>query len=540
MPPPGMTRAPPSWYFQAPGSSLQVTLFFNKICAVPDLGVHYKWSIECCAKKDPERHKCFRDHRNVIHSRYERPDPEETCKEYKEHKEHTYAKFIDETSKRHPNLYASTILVLSHQQINITAECCEAEDKGKCFLDRMTKFSRLLPIVEVKQKHTCRILDNFGQKDLQNYIEIRLSQKNPKASFELIQKLSKELTHLDEDCCHGDVLECMVKRFEVTKHICEHQKELSTKLQTCCEKSILERSSCIVNVENDEIPVDLPSVEEFIEDPKVCEKYAQNNELLVDRFRYEYSRRHPELSIELLLRISEGYQHLLDKCCKTDNPSECYKDAKTILANAIKESTTLLEENCSTLKKQGECQFEKEALFRYVKIMPQMDGEDIIQFVNEIVKVGSKCCGLPEKQRMPCADKWFSLIIGQVCETQKTFFINHNVARCCNESYAGRRPCIIRLGVDPTYIPEELHEFTFHFSSDLCTLPKDHADFQRKKLLVKLLQVKPQLTREKLDEITAEFNKMEEKCCAVSDHQECFDKENPLLIARCQQLLAGQ
>lgn len=45
------------------------------------------------------------------------------------------------------------------------------------------------------------------------------------------------------------------------------------------------------------------------------------------RFVYEYSRRHPELSTQLVMRITKGYETLLDKCCKTDNPAECYGNA---------------------------------------------------------------------------------------------------------------------------------------------------------------------------------------------------------------------
>jgi len=45
------------------------------------------------------------------------------------------------------------------------------------------------------------------------------------------------------------------------------------------------------------------------------------------RFVYEYSRRHPEFSIQLIMRIAKGYESLLEKCCKTDNPAECYANA---------------------------------------------------------------------------------------------------------------------------------------------------------------------------------------------------------------------
>jgi len=45
------------------------------------------------------------------------------------------------------------------------------------------------------------------------------------------------------------------------------------------------------------------------------------------RFIYEYGRRHPEYSTQLILRVTKGYEELLQKCCKTDNPAECYAHA---------------------------------------------------------------------------------------------------------------------------------------------------------------------------------------------------------------------
>lgn len=45
------------------------------------------------------------------------------------------------------------------------------------------------------------------------------------------------------------------------------------------------------------------------------------------RLIYEYARRHPELSTQLILRVVKGYETTLEKCCKTDNPADCYGGA---------------------------------------------------------------------------------------------------------------------------------------------------------------------------------------------------------------------
>lgn len=47
--------------------------------------------------------------------------------------------------------------------------------------------------------------------------------------------------------------------------------------------------------------------------------------LIQYRFLYEYSRRHLELAVPVILRILATYKHLLEECCKLGNPLECHR-----------------------------------------------------------------------------------------------------------------------------------------------------------------------------------------------------------------------
>ncbi|PKU29217.1 serum albumin [Limosa lapponica baueri] len=80
------------------------------------------------------------------------------------------------------------------------------------------------------------------------------------------------------------------------------------------------------------------------------------------KFVYEYSRRHPEFSTQLILRVTKGYETLLDKCCKTDNPAECYGNAQEELNKHIKETQDVVKTNCDILTTHGEADFLKASL----------------------------------------------------------------------------------------------------------------------------------------------------------------------------------
>nr|AAX82485.1 albumin 1 [Bombina maxima] len=517
-----------------------ITLFLNRICAVPELSATYDWSTECCAKSDPERHQCFRAHRNPAPgTHYKRPEPEELCESYKKNKEDVLAHYIYEVSRGHPVLYSPAVLGFAYQFNGICSHCCEEEDKTTCFKDRMTQLKKALHIVEVQQKESCRILDNFGVRVLQALKLVKISKKNPKATFEVAQKLTSEVTHLNEDCCHGDMLECMIERMELTEHTCEHHEDISTKLKTCCEKPLIERTHCIVNLENDDIPEDLPKkVTKFVEDPEVCKLFADKKDIFLAEFLYEYGRRHPELSDQLLLRIAKGYEHQLEKCCELENFLECLKDGEHVLADAIKESTELTEKDCAIQQKLGDYLFQNVLLIRYTKKMPHVTTPSLIHITKHMTEVGDKCCALPNTQKMPCAEGGLSLIIGEFCEMEKTHPINGHVKNCCWKSYSNRRNCFTNLGPDDSYVAPEITDDTFHFTEDLCTLPEEELKNKKQGFIATLVKVKPHVTDELYGQIAVEFTKMREKCCAAEDHQACFSAEEPILIEHCKQLAA--
>ncbi|XP_075464329.1 serum albumin-like [Ascaphus truei] len=520
-----------------------ITLFLDTICAVPHISDSYDWSKECCAKQDPDRNKCFMSHKDIPAEgvpAFKRPEPEAHCKAYTEHPTEVLKNYIYEVAKRYPHIYAPELLGLATLYNTIVFECCAMEDKAKCFITRMTEHKKLTIRLEAEGQHTCLILRNFGRRTLTAVSLVRVSQKYPKATFDKVQNLTEEITHLFEDCCNGDMMECMVERMELVKHTCENHEELSSKLKYCCEKPLLERSNCIVHLEYDDIPSDLSlKVTEFLEDPKVCKKYDEHENEFLARFLYEYSRTHPEYSTEQLLTIVKVYEGLLDKCCPTETSLECCKDAEAMLANKLKESKTLLETNCAIYQKVGDYLFQNELLVRYTKKMPRVTHKSLIEITHHMTDVGSKCCALPENQKMPCADGGMSKIIGEMCERQKKIHINDKVAHCCNDSYSGRRSCFTGLDVDETYVPPAITDETFHFNADLCTATPEELPTKKQELLITLLKLKPHLVQDQLTEMTTAFTNMSQKCCSADDQQLCFNTEKPILIEHCQRVISA-
>ncbi|KFV03654.1 Alpha-fetoprotein, partial [Pterocles gutturalis] len=499
-------------------------IFLDTICQEENLPRFH----DCCAKKDPERNDCFLSLKNSsrgFSSPFERPNAEAACRNHSQHQHSLTGYFIYEVSRRHPFLYAPTILSVAIRYDEMMKNCCgSAEDPThnleECFQRQPVKEDGL------RQEHTCGILKKFGERTLKALKLAQISQKFPKADFVTVNKLVTDIANMHKDCCHGDMLDCMHDREEILHYVCTNQDILSSKIKKCCEKPLLQRSECIVNAENDDKPADLsPHIKEFIEDKGICERFAQEKDTHLARFLYEYSRRHPEFSAQMLLRIGKGYEDLLKECCKTSSPEDCCRRGEEELKKHIYETESVMKTSCDIYKEKGDYYFQNELLMSFTKKMPQLTSTELIKFTKQMTTIGSKCCQLSQDKLLPCTEENLDLVLGEICRRHLANPINPGVCHCCSSSYALRRPCIGKLEIDENYVPLSLTPGLFTFHEDLCTTEEDKLQHKKQEMLINLIKYKPLITQEQLASVTAAFTAMREQCCNEENREACFVRE---------------
>ncbi|KFQ32778.1 Alpha-fetoprotein, partial [Mesitornis unicolor] len=499
-------------------------IFLDTICQEENLPTF----TDCCAKEDPERNDCFLSLKNSsrgLISPFERPNAEAACKNHSQHQDSLTGYFIYEVSRRHPFLYAPTILSVALRYDEMMRNCCgraedPARDLEECF--------RRQPIKEdgLRQEHTCGILKKFGERTIKALKLVQISQKFPKADFGTVHKLVTAVAAMHEACCRGDMLDCMHNREEILHYVCTNQASISSKIKKCCEKPLLQRSECIVNAENDDRPADLsPHVREFIEDKGICERFAQEKDQHLARFLYEYSRRHPEFSAQMLLRIGKGYEDLLKECCKSASPVACCRRGEEELKKHIYETESVMKTSCDIYKEKGDYYFQNELLLSFTKKMPQLTSAELIKFTKQMTTIGSKCCQLSQDKLLPCAEENLDLVLGEICTRHLSNPINPGVCHCCSSSYALRRPCMGKLELDENYVPLSLTPGLFTFHEDLCTTEEEKLQHKKQEMLINLIKHKPQISQEQLTSVTAAFTAMRERCCKEESPEACFGKE---------------
>ncbi|NWH37553.1 ALBU protein, partial [Chloropsis hardwickii] len=508
------------------------SIFLDEICQVDKLRDTYGDIADCCGKADPERNECFLSfkvqHPDFV-SPYQRPAADVICNEYKDHRVQLLGHFMHTVSRRNPFLHAPAILGLAAEYENALKACCSESDIGACLdakVQQLSVIKERAKKIDMIQQHGCRILHKYGQRTFEASKLVRMSQKYPNAPFDGLVKMVHDVKDVYKECCEGDMVECVDDWSELVASLCAKQDVFSSKLKPCCELPAVEQTKCIMELDFDDKPDNLPSLaEKYVEDEQVCKGYEQNHEEFLAEFVYQYARRHPEFSTQLVLRVAKGFETALDKCCKTDSPAECLRKAVEELKKHIKETEDVVKTNCELYNTHGEANFVKQILARYTRKMPQVSTDTLFEIGKKMTGVAKKCCGLPEQKRMSCSELFLSIIIEDMCKRQESTPINDQVSQCCNELYSSRRPCFTAMGVDTKYVPPPFDPMMFNFEAKMCDAPEPEREAGQLKLLINLIKRKPQMTEEQQNTIAGGFTTMMDKCCKQSDVDSCMGEE---------------
>ncbi|MBN3320913.1 ALBU2 protein, partial [Atractosteus spatula] len=339
-------------------------LFQGVVCSSQEVVTKNELA-DCCAKQGAERTKCFIEHKKKIPrdlSLTPHLPASEKCEEFEKDHNRYMGHFIFRFSKRNVLLQPQVILGITDGYEKSLTECCKAADAQHCLDAKKDALQRVIEDRITELKSTCVIYEKYGLRILKAKKLVQYSQKLPQATFEEVVDMTDRIAAMTATCCSGDMIQCMKQRKELVDAVCSRDDTLTrTKhLAECCKASVIDRGACIERMKADDKPKDLSAkVESFIKDKDVCQKLKADHDTFLGRFIYEYSRRHQELSIQMILRIGKAYEEILKKCCETDDPPACYGSADADLAKAIHENLQHFKGMCEIEKQKGEDAFEK-------------------------------------------------------------------------------------------------------------------------------------------------------------------------------------
>uniref|UniRef100_A0A670JIU5 Albumin domain-containing protein n=1 Tax=Podarcis muralis TaxID=64176 RepID=A0A670JIU5_PODMU len=372
------------------------------------------------------------------------------------------------------------------------------------------------------------------------------SQALQQATYEEVSKVKNDIVELQKKCAADEKSdpECTKPLGTVFLDEFCHEQEIIAKygFADCCAKVDPERKDCILAHKNGTPgfipPFQKPSAEEG------CKAFEADPDQTMGRFVHEYGRRHPELSPELLVRLGKGYGDLLEKCCPLENVVECLGHGEAELKKHISDTLEVMKKNCELHATAGDYLFQNESLCRllvhYTKKAPQLTFDQLYEYTKGLTKAAAKCCHEDEAHKLPCAEKYVSFVLGEICREHEMHHINKQVCKCCGDSLTFRRECFSGLGPDPEYQPTPFAPDLFTFHPDLCTADPEVLKRKKQKQLVHLIKHQPNSTTEQIAEVTGYFTTMVTECCKTENHEECFTTEGPKLVERSRAVFGEQ
>ncbi|XP_006094445.1 alpha-fetoprotein-like [Myotis lucifugus] len=520
-----------------------MTTFLEHICNNQGMVDKHVFS-DCCNVNNTARHKCFLlnkkdddNYREILQI----PNLEQICEVNKGNQVLVKKRYIYETSRKHPFLYGPTILTMSACYETAVQSCCQEENKTECFQIKLQPIRKYMREISLRHHHLCEIGTKFNHKVAKAVELVLLTKKQPKANFSEIAKLAADIKNLHQTCCEGNAVACVFGRSQLMNYTCSKQALLSSKITPCCALPVPFRGECIINSENDNKPhlSSLP-LSRFTEDRFVCKQFTDKQDDFLQEFLYEYSRRHPELAVPVILRVDSVYQKLLEKCCKLENPLECYSHGKEMFQRVVHESHEHVKNHCDLHEKLGDSNFHDRLLVHYTKKAPQLSAQELVMFTKNMAAAATKCCPLSDEQQFVCMEDAAKLILGALCRRHETQPINAGVGHCCDDSYAFRKLCFDDLHIDGTYISPLLScDQIISLKEDLCKAQEEEIQIEKQKLLSNLVKQRPYATEMQFQPIIVDFTQLVKMCCQAEKRETCFQEEESKLIEKCRSLLGG-
>ncbi|KFO20598.1 Alpha-fetoprotein [Fukomys damarensis] len=318
----------------------QLSTFLEEICHERAIAEKHRLA-DCCSRSEEERHKCLLARKKAASASIpalQVPDVVTSCKAYEENREMFINRYIYEVSRRHPFLYAPTALSLAARYDKILPSCCKAENADECFQTQVASITKDLSESSLLNQHVCAVIRNFGPRNFQAMTITKLSQKFPKANFSEIQKLVLDVAHIHEECCRGNVLECLHDGEKIMSYICSKQDILSSKIAECCKLPLLELGHCIIHAENDDRPEGLSSdLSRFLGDRDFSQFSPEEKTIFLARFLIAYTKKAPQLTSSELMAFTRKMVTTAATCCQLsgDKQLACGEGAADLIIGQL-------------------------------------------------------------------------------------------------------------------------------------------------------------------------------------------------------------
>uniref|UniRef100_A0A3B3SYE9 Albumin domain-containing protein n=1 Tax=Paramormyrops kingsleyae TaxID=1676925 RepID=A0A3B3SYE9_9TELE len=444
----GVSQNLPNSTFEELGSMVEqatvtvTDMFQSEVCVSHTL-VEKNALKHCCEMSRPNRTRCFVQHKSKIPSdplpKIEMSDQDQ-CENFKKNESIFIGKFIFHLAKQFVMTQPQIIIMMAEKYQKLMKICCGREYSQYCF----AYMRRLFEL-----RSNCIVQQKYGDSTIKDRKMAQYSQKIPQASYELMENMTDNTVAITAVCCEGDMISCLRQRVRYFMYVVSQNGPQSE----CCEQSTKDRGSCMRETSAGEKPEGLSKyydVKAHLQE--TCQSFEKHPEKTMRKIIFEISRRHPETSVEAILRYVTKIKESLFQCCSHENLEDCY-----IFSPGSDSEWSLYLGMCH----------EKSA--SWSRMLPQatfLQMDAISEVLYDIMK---HCCSIDRAFGiLPCATTKVTAFLDNMCQDMPPENRNPQVIKCCNESHSEWRFCIGDLEADENFQSPPFTEANFRFNASVC------------------------------------------------------------------------
>ncbi|XP_072565322.1 vitamin D-binding protein [Paramormyrops kingsleyae] len=504
----------------------ETDMFQSEVCVSHTL-VEKNALKHCCEMSRPNRTRCFVQHKSKIPSdplpKIEMSDQDQ-CENFKKNESIFIGKFIFHLAKQFVMTQPQIIIMMAEKYQKLMKICCGREYSQYCFayMKKDLRLSAQRRLFELRSN--CIVQQKYGDSTIKDRKMAQYSQKIPQASYELMENMTDNTVAITAVCCEGDMISCLRQRKELGGDICSHQDVVSQNgpQSECCEQSTKDRGSCMRETSAGEKPEGLSKyydVKAHLQE--TCQSFEKHPEKTMRKIIFEISRRHPETSVEAILRYVTKIKESLFQCSSV--PVVFMASRRRVIVNGA-----------STLECVTRNQVEKPTSLRkasWSRMLPQatfLQMDAISEVLYDIMK---HCCSIDRAFGiLPCATTKVTAFLDNMCQDMPPENRNPQVIKCCNESHSEWRFCIGDLEADENFQSPPFTEANFRFNASVCDKRADERLQSQKRLLYDIVRLSMKLPPNLAMTIFDKFDQMLSKCCEEADKDTCLTTEGTKLI----------
>ncbi|CAM9238158.1 unnamed protein product [Lampetra fluviatilis] len=262
----------------------------------------------------------------------------------------------------------------------------------------------------------------------------------------------------------------------------------------------------------------------FYSDAKLCSMRLRMPHRFLERFLWEFGRRHPHAALSQVEELAERFAKMADSCCGKVDSASCFTQQRHAIHMEIRHAYAEVQHICGSLHSRGEDAFTQREVTLLSQKAPNASFEKVSQLARHFLSLAQKCCA-PDHAAGCFLEERYA-IHDELCHDDEVVEQVAGLAACCALSGAARAKCLEQLPRTEQTGQREMPHFD---EQKICELRSENPEMLMEKILYEFGRRHPDSAVSEVKHFAQKFSHSVTECCASDKTHDCFVEKRAAL-----------